>query len=89
MKSSLSKQDAVLARIKSLEVAISKGREYLQTGAHADWRGFRPLFVAKKRGGKELPPHPDWVRNWFLPNCEKALRRVEKLLERMTGRRGS
>jgi hypothetical protein len=83
MKPSLSKKKAVLTRIKSLEEAIAKGREYLQTGAHADWHGFRPLFTAKKNDGKALPPHPDWVKNWFLPRRERALKQQEKLLEKM------
>ena len=84
MKSSLSKKKAILARIKNLEEAIAKGQEYLQTGAHANWQGFRPLFTAKKKNGKALPPHPDWVRNWFLPSRERALKRAKKLLERLT-----
>jgi len=84
MKAGLAKKKAILARIKSLEEAIARGREYLQTGAHADWHGFRPLFTAKKKDGKAVPPHPDWVRNWFLPSRERALERAEKLLERMT-----
>lgn len=83
MKPNLSKKKAVLARIKNLEVAVAKGREYLQTGAHADWQGFRALFTVKERGGKALPPHPDWVKNWLLPRRERALRHAEKLLEQM------
>ncbi|HUE71813.1 MAG TPA: hypothetical protein VMP01_13080 [Pirellulaceae bacterium] len=78
-----SKKKAVLDRIKHLEEAIAKGREYLESGQHADWCGFRPLFTAKKRDGKELPPHKDWVRNVFLPNREKALRQAEIVLERL------
>jgi len=77
------KQKAVLERIKHLEDAIAKGREYLESGAHANWRGFRPLFVAKKRNGKELPPHPDWVRNVFLPRRERALKQAERVLEKL------
>ena len=89
MKPYLEKKNSVLARIKNLDEAIAKGREYLQTGAHADWQGFRPLFYAKKKDGKELPPHPDWVRNWFIPRREMALRRAEKLLEQITSRHTS
>lgn len=77
------KKKAVLERIKRLEEAIAKGREYLETGRHAGWRGFRPLFAAKKRDGRELPPHKDWVKNVFLPRRERALRHAEKVLERM------
>ena len=83
MKPSLSKKKAVLARIAKLEEAIAKGREYLQTIANSDWRGFRPLFTGKKKHGKALPPHPDWVKNWFIPSRERALKRAEKVLEQM------
>jgi hypothetical protein len=72
----------LLDRIKNLEEIITKCREYLETGAHADWRGFRPLFTAKIKDGKKLPPHPDWVRNWFLPRHERALKRAEKMLRK-------
>lgn len=75
------KRKAVLDRIRALEEAIAKASEYLQSGKHEHWPGFRPLFVGKKRDGKELPPHRDWVRNVFLPRQEKALARAEKLLE--------
>lgn len=77
------KQKAILDRIKNLEEAIGKGREYLESGAHADWIGFRPLFVPKVRDGKPLPPHKDWVKNVFLPDSEKALREAERALERL------
>lgn len=76
------KQEAVLERIKSLEEAITKGREYLERGKHADWHGFRPLFTPKVRDGKRLPPHRDWVKNVFLPGRERALRQAEKALNR-------
>ena len=75
------KKRAVLDRIKRLEEEIAKGRDYLENGAHAHWPGFRPLFAAKTRDGKLLPPHPDWVKNVFLPSRERALRRAEKHLE--------
>lgn len=35
-----SKTKAVLDRIKRLEEAITKAQEYLESGKHADWRGF-------------------------------------------------
>ena len=77
------KQKAVLDRIKSLEDGIAKAREYLETGAHADWHGFQPLFKGKVRDGELLPPHKDWVKNVFLPSLERALRTAEKLLDRL------
>jgi len=76
------KRKAVLERIESLEEDISRAREYLQSGKHAHWSQFRPLFVSKFKEGKELPPHKDWVKNVFLPRKEKALKRAEKLVER-------
>jgi hypothetical protein len=77
------KKKIVLVRIRNLEEAIAKAHEYLDNGKHADWRGFRPLFDHKMRDGNALPPHRDWVRNVFLPRCEKALTRAEKVLEKM------
>lgn len=77
------KKKAILDRIKHLEEAIAKGREYLASGEHAHWHGFRPLFADKVKDGKVLPPHKDWVKNVFLPNQEKALRRAERVVERM------
>ena len=77
------KRKAVLDRIDSLEQAIARAREYLESGKHAHWSGFRPLFVHKLRDGKELPPHKDWIKNVFLPGNEKALKRAEKTLERL------
>ena len=78
-----SNKKAVLDRIKCLEEAIAKGNEYLKSGQHANWRGFRPLFTSKIRNGKELPPHRDWVKNFFLPRMESALNRAERIFERL------
>ena len=77
------KRKAVLDRIELLEEAIERAKEYLKSGKHAHWSGFRPWFVGKKKDGKELPPHRDWVKNVFLPRKEKALNRAEKILERL------
>ena len=77
------KRKAIRGRIESLEDAIGKARQYLEDGKHAQWPGFRPLFAHRLRDGKELPPHKDWVKNVFLPRMEKALRRAEKILERL------
>jgi hypothetical protein len=68
-----SKTKALLDRIKHYEDAVAKAREYLKTGAHAHWHGFRPLLVDKVKDGKVLPPHRDWVKNVFLPSQEMAL----------------
>ena len=75
------KRKAVADRIESLEQAIRIASEYLESGKHADWPGFRPLFDRKVKDGKELPPHKDWVKNVFLPHMEKALARAEKVLD--------
>jgi hypothetical protein len=81
------KRKAVVDRIESLEQAIRRAREYLESGKHADWGGFRPLFDRKLKDGNELPPHKDWVKNVFLPRVEKALARTEKRLERLSEKR--
>jgi hypothetical protein len=77
------KQRAVLERIKRLEDEIAKAREYLETGAHAEWHGFRASFAVKVKDGTALPPHPDWVRNVFIPRRERALQQADKALERL------
>ncbi len=38
------KRTAILRRIRLLEEAIVKAEEYLQSGQHANWSGFRPVF---------------------------------------------
>lgn len=78
-----SKRKSLLDRIVHLEDAIAKGREYLESGAHAHWHGFRPLFDSKSRDGKTLPPHKDWMKNVFLPRREKALDQTYRKLERL------
>jgi hypothetical protein len=77
------KQRAVLERIRSLEDAIGRAREYLECGSHANWPGFRPIFSRKVHDGKEVSPHKDWVRKVYLPRMEKALTRAEKVLEQL------
>ncbi len=78
-----SKKKAILDRIKHLEDAIVKGQEYLESGKHAYWYGFRPMFVDKVRDGQILPPHKGWVKNVFLPGHERALRKAEGILEKL------
>jgi uncharacterized protein YqcC (DUF446 family) len=80
------KRKAVVDRIESIEQSIRRANEYLESGEHAHWSGFRPLFAQKLKDGKELPPHKDWVKNVFLPRMEKALRRAEKTIERLSAR---
>jgi hypothetical protein len=77
------KRKAVIDCIESLEQAIRRAREFLESGKHAGWHGFRPLFDKKLKDGKELPPHKDWVRNVFLPRTERALTRAERILDRL------
>jgi hypothetical protein len=76
------KRKSVAKRVEAIEQDIAKAKEYLQSGKHANWSGFRPWFVRKFKAGKELPPHKDWVKNVFLPGRERALKRAEKLVER-------
>jgi len=78
---------AVLDRIELLEQALFRAREYLESGKHAHWTGFRPLFDRKLRDGKELPPHKDWVKRVFIPRMERALSQAEKVLERISQKR--
>lgn len=82
MRSDLKKKK-ILKRISDIEERIAKANEYLQTGANAHWHGFKPFFKEKVRGGKILPPHKDWVKNVFIPNSERALRKAEKLIDRL------
>jgi hypothetical protein len=78
----LCNRKAIVEQIYRNEDAISKAKAYLETGANADWWALRPLFVQKRRGnGELLPPHRDWVRNVFIPICERALRNAEKALK--------
>jgi len=79
-----SKKKAILDRIKHIEDAIIKGKEYLKNGNHADWHGFRPLFVDKVRDGNILPPHKDWIRNVFLPRNESELKKAQEQLDKLT-----
>jgi hypothetical protein len=79
------KRKAVLDRIEHLEDAIAEAHEYLESGKHADWHGFRPLFAAKVRNGKIVPPHKDWVKRVFVPRREGALSNAQKALARLAG----
>jgi hypothetical protein len=81
------KKKAILERIKSHEDALTRAHEYLETGAHADWHGFRALFTPKIKDGREAPPHRDWVRNVFIPNCEKAMHKAERKLDQFDSSR--
>jgi hypothetical protein len=76
-KVSKMKKAAILKRIESLKQSICKAREYLESGKHADWPQFRPLFAHKV----DLP-HKDWVKSVFLSRNEKALREAQKLIDR-------
>ena len=78
------KKKAALDHIASLEEAVRRANEFLESGRHADWHKFRPLFDHKAKDGKELPPHKDWVRNVFLRRAVKALAQAEKAFERLS-----
>lgn len=82
MEKVTAKRKAVLERIESLERAIRMATEYLESGEHAEWHGFRPWFGRKE----DLPPHKDWVKHVFLRRREKALAQAEKLLQRLGDR---
>ena len=82
-----SSRKAIEERIRRLEEAIGKARAYLERGEEAHWSGFRPLFARKMgQNGEASLPHKDWVRNVFLPGCERSLRDAEKILDRIENR---
>jgi hypothetical protein len=60
------KKRKILERIESLQESVLKAKEYLESGKHADWSGFRPIFVYKRQ-----PPHKDWVKNVFLADRKR------------------
>ncbi|MCC6797818.1 MAG: hypothetical protein IT366_22075 [Candidatus Hydrogenedentes bacterium] len=77
---------AIHDRIKHLEDAIVKSREYLENGKHAHWHGFQPWFFdkVKVKDGKIAPPHKDWIRNVFIPRNERALRAAQDRLDKLS-----
>lgn len=77
------KRKSIEARIVRIEAAMKLASDYLATGEHADWHGFRPLFVRKVKNGKPCPPHNDWVKNVFLRSCRRQLADAERALERL------
>lgn len=77
------KAKALRERIESHEEALVKAKAYLETGAHSNWHGFRALLTPKIKDARKMPPHKDWVRNVFIPRHEKAIRKVERILERL------
>jgi len=77
------KREGIERRIRRLEATVKLANEYLDTGAHADWGGFRPLFVDKWKDGKPCPPHKDWVRNVFIKRCERLIGESMKALKRL------
>ena len=72
---------AIVERIQRHEEALAKAREYLKTGAHSEWHEFRALFAQKNKDGQAAPPHRDWIKNVFIPNCEKAIHKAERKLD--------
>jgi hypothetical protein len=82
-KTDIGKRKAVQERIRRLDDAIGQAKEYLDTGRHAHWQGFRAMFVQKVQDGQLRPPHKDWVRTVFIPRFERALRDAERILQRM------
>ncbi len=84
MNAQIAKSKTVLDRIAAAEDALARAREYLATGAHQHWPGFRALFAPKQRNGIELPPHADWVRNVFIPRMEKVLVEAERAMEKLS-----
>lgn len=77
------KRKSIFDRIRHLEDALTKGREYLATGEHAAWQGFRPMFFDKVKDEKIAPPHKDWIRNVFIPRSERALKKAQDQLDKL------
>ena len=77
------KRKSIEARIGRIEAAITVANDYLETGEHADWHGFRPWFVGKFKDGKPCPPHNDWVKNVFLRGCRRQLADANRALKRL------
>jgi hypothetical protein len=77
------KRKSIEYRIHKIEAAIKLANEYLETGEHAEWHGFRPLFVDKWKEGKPCPPHKEWVRNVFINRCYRAIADANKALKRL------
>ncbi len=72
---------AVTDRIEQIKKNLLIGYEFLATGAHGNWHGFKPLYVEKTKDGIALPPHRDWVKNVFIAELERSLVKAEKKLE--------
>jgi hypothetical protein len=81
-----SDEKSILDRIKHLEDSILKAEEYLRDGSNSNYHGFQPLFRDKVKNGKVMPPHRDWVRNVFLPNCRRKVRKSLENLKRIRER---
>ena len=77
------KRKSIEARIGQIEAAMMLANEYLESGEHADWHAFRPLFVAKFKDGEPCPPHNDWVKNVFLRGCRRQLTDANAALKRL------
>ena len=77
------KKKTVIERIQSHKEALAKAQEYLETGAHSNWHGFRATFTPKLQNGQVIPPHKSWVANVFIPKYKKAIRDDERKLDRL------
>jgi hypothetical protein len=78
----MTKRAAILDRMERHNEALEKAYEYLASGAHAHWRGFRPLFCPNET----RLPHLDWVANVFVPRRKGALAQCENALETLAGK---
>ena len=67
-----------LRALRRLAAKLGVTPEYLETGAHAGWQAFRPLFV-----GKDQPPHKDWVRHVFIRRLEREIARNKRAMKRL------
>ena len=77
------KKRSIENRIRRLEAGIKLANQYLETGEHADWAGFRPLFWYKWKGDEICPPHKDWVKNVVIKRLEREITKANKALKRL------
>jgi hypothetical protein len=67
------KKKAVLDRIKNLEEAIAKGGEYLESGKHAHWSGFRPYVCPQDERWQGSAASQRMGEKCFSSTCGKGI----------------
>ena len=70
---------SILKHQKRLERQIELAERYLATGKGAGAECLRPMLNEDGMGDR-CPPHPDWVRNVFIPRMRRGIQRCERSL---------